>query len=70
VGKRRGGFERNEFLPACSGWGGKCFRNSALAEHQNRKNFVSLIEKIIWSARLKNDKKFFLFCSPSDERKR
>jgi len=52
VGKRRGGFERNEFLPACSGWGGKCFRNSALAEYQNRKNFVSLIEKIICMIRI------------------
>ncbi len=33
--------------------GGKRFRNSALAEYQNRKIFVSLIEKILTSARLK-----------------
>ena len=31
-----------EFLPARPVWGGKRFRNSALAEYQNRKIFVSL----------------------------
>ena len=35
----------------------------ALAEKQNRKIFVSLIEKIFGGARLKNVKKIFLFCS-------
>jgi hypothetical protein len=38
----------NEFLPARSVWGEKRFRNSALAEYQNRKISVSLIEKKIW----------------------
>ena len=42
----------------------------ALAGRQNRKIFVSLIEKIFARGRLKNVKKIFLFCSPSGERKR
>jgi hypothetical protein len=42
----------------------------ALAGRQNRKIFVSLIEKIFVRGRLKNVKKIFLFCSPSGERKR
>jgi len=50
--------------------GGKRFRNSALAEYQNRKIFVSLIEKNFEGARLKDVKKIFLFCSPLGERKR
>ena len=37
---------------------------------QNRKIFVSLIEKNFGGAPLKNDEKIFLFCSPSGERKR
>jgi len=57
-------------LPARSVWGGKRFRNSASAEYQNRKIFVSLIEKNFGGAQLKNDKKIFLFCSPSGGRKR
>jgi hypothetical protein len=57
-------------LPARSVWGGKRFRNSASAEYQNRKIFVSLIEKNFEGAQLKNAKKIFLFCSPSGERKR
>jgi len=57
-------------LPARPVWGGKRFRNSALAEYQNRIIFVSLIEKIFGGAQLKNVKKIFLFCSPSSERKR
>ena len=57
-------------MPARSVWGGKRFRNSALAEYQNRKIFVSLIENNFGGARLKNIKKIFLFCSPSGERKR
>ncbi len=45
-------------MPACSvrrrrTGGGKRFRNSALAECQNRKIFFSLIEKIFAGARLK-----------------
>jgi len=51
-------------LPARSVWGGKRFRNSALAEYQNRKIFVSLIENNFGGAQLKNVKKIFLFCSP------
>jgi len=49
-------------LPARPVWGGKRFRDSALAEYQNRKIFVSLIEKIWGSAQLKNVTKIFLFC--------
>jgi len=49
--------------PARSVWGGKRFRNSALAEYQNRKIFISLIEKNFGGAQLKNVKKIFLFCS-------
>ena len=70
AGKKKRGSRGNEFLPARSVWGGKRFRNSTLAEYQNRKIFISLIEKNFWSARLKNVKKIFLFCSPSGERKR
>jgi hypothetical protein len=33
---------------------------------QNRKIFVSLIEKNFGGARLKNVKKIFLFCLPAD----
>ena len=48
-GKKKRGSGGNEFLPACCSpkayRGGKRFRNSALAEYQNRKIFVSLIEK-------------------------
>jgi len=70
AGKKKRGSGGNEFLPARSVWGGKRFRNSALAEYQNRKIFVSLIENNFGGARLKNVKKIFLFCSPSGERKR
>jgi len=47
--KRKGGMGEMNFCPlACppegGQWGGKRFRNSALAEYQNRKIFVSLIE--------------------------
>jgi len=42
----------------------------ASAGRQNRKIFVSLVEKILARERLKNVKKIFLFCSPSGERKR
>jgi hypothetical protein len=40
-------------VPQSGTGGGKRFRNSALAEYQNRKNFVSLIEKIFARGRLK-----------------
>jgi hypothetical protein len=49
---------------------GKRFRFPAIAGTQNRKIFVSLIEKNFGGAQLKNVKKIFLFCSPSGERKR
>jgi len=42
----------------------------ASAGRQNRKIFVSLIEKNFGGAPLKNVKKIFLFCSPSGGRKR
>ena len=45
AGKKKKGSGGNEFLPARSVWGGKRFRLSSLEEGQNRKIFVSLIEK-------------------------
>jgi len=55
--KRKGGLGEMNFCPPAvprSGTGGgKRFRNSALAECQNRKIFFSLIEKIFAGARLK-----------------
>jgi hypothetical protein len=57
-------------VPQSGTEGGKRFRNSALVEYQNRKIFVSLIEKNFEGARLKDVKKIFLFCSPSGGRKR
>ena len=66
--KRKRGLGKMNFCPPVvpqSGTeGGKRFRNSALAEYQNRKIFVSLIEKNFEGARLKDVKKIFLFCSP------
>lgn len=62
AGKKKRGSGGNEFLPARPGWGGKHFRNSALVEYQNRKIFVSLIEKKFGGAPLKHVKKIFLFC--------
>lgn len=41
-------------VPQSGTGGGKRFRNSALSEYQNRKIFVSLIEKIFVRGRLKN----------------
>jgi len=68
-GQKLGEFEGENFRPPALSaeggqWGGKRFRNSALAEYQNRKIFVSLIEKNFGGAQLKNVKKIFLFCSP------
>ncbi len=54
---RRLGWESVSAIPASAG-------------RQNRKIFVSLIEKNFGDAQLKNVKKIFLFCSPSGERKR
>ena len=57
-------------VPQSGTGGGKRFRNSALAEYQNRKIFVSLIEKNFGGGQLKNVEKIFLFYSPLGERKR
>ena len=47
--------------------GGKRFRNSALAEYQNRKIFVSLIEKIFCEGAIKKMfRKFFCFARRSE----
>jgi hypothetical protein len=49
-------------LPVCSakqGLGWERFRNSALAEYQNRKIFVSLIEKIFCERAIKKCLKDF-----------
>jgi len=77
AGKKERGFREMNFCPPAvrrrRTGGGKRFRNSALAEYQNRKIFVSLIEKNFGGAQLKNVKKIFLFCSPKQsggERKR
>lgn len=64
AGKKKKGCGENEFLPACQSaegglWGGKRFRNSASAERQNRKIFVSLIEKNFGGARLKKCRENF-----------
>ena len=72
--KRKGGLSvtpTNEFLPARPVvWGWESVSAiPASAGRQNRKIFVSLIEKNFWGAPLKNDEKIFLFCSPSGERK-
>ncbi len=71
AGKKKKGCGENEFLPACLVWGWESVSAiPALAGRQNRKFFVSLIEKNLGGRRLKNVKKIFLFCSPSGERKR
>ena len=78
AGKKKKGSGGNEFLPACSvpkarrGWE-SVSAIPASAGRQNRKVFVSLIEKFFARGRLKNVKKIFLFCSPKQsggERKR
>jgi len=76
VGKKKKGCGENEFLPTkpvCRRQTRtrKRFRYSALAEHQNRKIFVSLIEKICEGAIKKMFRKFFCFARRSrGERKR
>ena len=69
AGKKKKGCGENEFLPACQSaeggqWGGSVSAIPASAGRQNRKIFVSLIEKNFGGAQLKNVKKIFLFCSP------
>ena len=71
AGKKKRGSGGNEFLPARSVWGWESVSAiPASAGRQNRKIFVSLIEKNLGGAQLKNVKKIFLFCSPSGEWKR
>jgi len=74
-GKKEGGLGEGIFArllcPPKAGWGWESVSViPASAGRQNRKIFVSLIEKIFARGRLKNVKKIFLFCSPSGERKR
>ena len=63
-------------MPACSsvpkaGWEWESVSAiPASAGRQNRKIFVSLIEKIFEGVQLKNVEKIFLFYSPLGERKR
>jgi len=58
------------FCPLAPSGVGSVSAIPASAGRQNRKIFVSLIEKNFGGAPLKNDEKIFLFCSPSGERKR
>ncbi|MFH1402236.1 MAG: hypothetical protein ABIG87_01255 [Patescibacteria group bacterium] len=62
-------------MPACPSaeggqWGGKRFRNSALAEYQNRKIFVSLIEKNFGGRRLKKCRENFSVLLAEAKRRR
>ena len=69
AGKKEGGLGERIFArllcPAKRGWGWESVSAiPASAGRQNRKIFVSLIEKIFARGQLKNVKKIFLFCSP------
>jgi len=61
--KRKGGLGEMNFCPsvcpAKQGLGWERFRNSALAEYQNRKIFIFLIQKIFARGRLKKCLKDF-----------
>ena len=64
AGKKKKGCGENEFLPACQSaeggqWGGSVSAIPASAGRQNRKNFVSLIEKKFGCARLKKCRENF-----------
>jgi len=66
--KRKGGLGEMNFcppvVPQSGTGGGKHFRNSALAEYQNRKIFVSLNEKNFYAGAIKKIfRKFFYFAS-------
>ena len=66
--KRKGGLGEMNFcppvVPQSGTGGGKRFRNSALAEYQNRKIFVSLNEKKFCAGAIKKIfRKFFCFAS-------
>ena len=71
AGKKEGGLGEGIFArpPRRLGWE-SVSAIPASAGRQNRKIFVSLIEKIFCACPLKNVKKIFLFCSPSGEQKR
>jgi len=71
AGKKEGGLGEGIFArpPRRLGWE-SVSAIPASAGKQNRKIFVSLIEKNFGGVPLKNVKKIFLFCSPSGERKR
>jgi len=64
AGKKEGGLGEGIFArpPRRLGWE-SVSAIPASAGRQNRKIFVSLIEKNFWGAPLKNDEKIFLFCS-------
>jgi len=73
--KRKGGLGEMNFcppvVPQSGTGGGKRFRNSALAEYQNRKIFVSLIEKGFGKGAIKKMfRKFFCFARRSPAPKR
>jgi len=68
AGKKEGGLGEGIFARLLSVEGGIGWESvsaiPASAGRQNRKIFVSLIEKNFVGRRLKNVKKIFLFCSP------
>jgi len=75
AGKKEGGLGEGIFAcllcPAKQGWEWESVSAiPASAGRQNRKIFVSLIEKIFGGVQLKNVEKIFLFCSPQGGRKR
>ena len=71
AGKKEGGLGEGIFArpPRHLGWE-SVSAIPASAGRQNRKIFVSLIEKNLGGVPLKDVEKIFLFCSPSGERKR
>jgi len=64
AGKKKKGCGENEFLPACQSaesgqWGGSVSAIPLARGRQNRKIFVSLIEKNLWGRRLKKCRENF-----------
>ena len=75
AGKKKKGCGENEFLPACLPaegglWGGGVSAIPAKAGRQNRKIFVSLIEKNFWGRQLKKCKKKFSVLLAEAKRRR
>jgi len=75
AGKKKKGCGENEFLPACLPaegglWGGGVSAIPAKAGRQNRKIFVSLIEKNFWGRQLKKCKKNFSVLLAEAKRRR